>query len=287
MAGTGFVAETIGPWFDRTLRVDAYALTNGSTGGIHGMIRGDVMRNETFAGLPQVDFAVCLAGFHHVLAEPASCDRQSHYRRRVELLRQWRHNLLPGGRLIVVDVSSPYAQNKSRSTAALDDFRGNPAPAAKHDQFVATSTFFRSLLDCHSLSDYLQACWTLAVSLRIGDCQPALFFDDVVSTLSPQGHVADFNSREELMNAFQEAGFKDVYAFVAPTPWLFTAKADALWFVHELLSIGTAPKSPGRLGATESSKLEARLNEYLRLRCLPDGTWALAWELMYVFGDNT
>ena len=287
-AGTGLVTNSIGSRFSGVVLIDSHVTLSEPALPHARRIRGDALREETFKGLPEADLAVCLAGLHHILGETGAAeDRETLRGHRVDALRLWRRRLNPGGRLVVADVPVPGSTNPWMGGAwpqevacSLPEPRpfGSANPSGEND--------FGALTGCRSLDDYLCAIRQICARLRLGECEPAAFFDEVISRLSPHGHVAEFCSPEELAELFREAGFANVSAFVAPTPWLFGSKTDALWFIHELLSIGRPCESPALLDKREVGAVEEGIADHLGLRRLPDDRWAIAWKLMYVVGER-
>ncbi len=163
----------------------------------------------------------------------------------------------------------------------------NPPNLGKHHQTpLAQFASFAPAMKCNNLADYLAAIESSCRRLRLNNPEPALFFDNFVSAQSPCGHTASFERPQELARLFQEAGFENVFAFVAPTPWLFPTEPDALWFIHELLSIGQPRSSPAELSIHEQQLLRDGIVDHLGLHPLPDGSCAVSWKLMYVVGDR-
>jgi hypothetical protein len=136
------------------------------------------------------------------------------------------------------------------------------------------------------LADYLEQTTSVCREFGLDRPEPARFFEEVVTNLSPYGHVASFDSAQDTADLFQEAGFRRIQAFVAFTPWLFPTRDSALWFVHELLGIGQACRNESDLTAQERAVFERGVSDYLGLRGFPDGSWAVPWKLMYVVGDR-
>jgi len=283
-AGTGFASDSIRRLFGGTYLLEPHvaAAAGERWTSRRRQQRACALSDESFEGFPQADLAVCLAGFHHVLGPGAAENRDSCRRQRLEALRLWRSRLAPGGRLVIADVPATGAE----AGWAEGDLNGL-AGVAEHDiGFADSRGSFAGADRCHGLGDYLASMTALCRELQAGEPEPASFFDRIVSEQSPYGHVASFDSPQELTDLFREAGFEHVRAFVAPTPWLFPTKAGALWFVHELLGIGQPCGSSSDLPTYERASLEAGIRDHLDLRRLPDGGWAISWKLMYVVGDR-
>jgi hypothetical protein len=222
-----------------------------------------------------------------VLGQGGPADKESHRQRRLEVLRLWRSGLVSGGRLVVADV--PAAGVKSGWVLGAPDGLVGAAqmgPRDDHQGAQVCSGAFARVLECSRLNDYIAQATQLARQLDLQRGEPATFFDRIVSTLSPYGHVACFNSPQEVADLFWDAGFENVKAFVAPTPWLFPAKADALWFVHELLGLGQPCGSVAELPVHEQDVLAEGIADHLALRQVTGRCWAISWKLMYVVGDN-
>ena len=238
---------------------------------------------ESFDGLSKADLAVCLAGFHHVLGSGSAGDRDSHHRQRLEALRLWRSRLAPSGRLVIADVPATGVQTGwADGPVGAFGLDLSLRPTASACNCALSAQTERS----SNLNDYLQRMLALCGELRLQEPDPAAFFDRVVSVQSPYGHVACFDSPQELADLFREAGFEHVRAVVVPTPWLFPTKADAIWFVHELLGIGEPYSGPTEIPMHKQQAMEADIRDHLGLRQLPDGSWAVSWKLMYVMGDR-
>jgi len=285
-AGTGFASGSIRACFRETLLLEPHVASLTDVSGSSRQQRACALSPESFKDLPQADLAVCLAGFHHVLGPGPAEDRPSHHRQRLEALRLWRSQIAPGGRLVIADVPAAGAE-AGWSVGHLDELTPKPEQEVGVSSLAGSCAPFAQAYQCHGLGDYLARMTALCRDLRFREPEPSAFFDRVVSEQSPYGHVACFDSPLELADLFREAGFEHVRAFVAPTPWLFPTKADALWFVHELLGIGRPCGSPSDLSACERESLEAGISDHLDLRRLPDGSWAVFWKLMYVTGDRT
>ncbi len=283
-SGQGFASKSLRGSFDRTCLVDSHEDSRIVAGSNLQKRRACALSAGTFDSLPPADLIVCLAGFHHVLGPGPIEDKASHRQQRLDTLRLWRSRLASGGRLIIADVPSPGADagwnhgpldGLTVFTQEIDIPPLRRGPAA-----------FISAMGCDHLRAYLAEVTGRCRDLRLGEAEPARFFDQVVSKQSPYGHTACFDSPHGLAELFREAGFENVVAFVAPTPWLFSTETDALWFVHELLGIGQACSGPSDLSVHEQQLLRNGIVDHLGLHPLPDGSWAISWKLMYVTGDR-
>ncbi len=284
-AGTGFVSRAVGHHFQRVTAVDSNIppVTNGRD-GIEWR-PGDATSAAATQVWPTADLAVCHAGFHHVLGLGGTTEADACRARRLDVLRLWRSKVATGGRFIVADVPAPGVLGSDAhagSIDARDDVRGRSA--AQRRNAAAHESQLAELDRAPSLSAYLASAASLCTAYNLANAEPALFFDRFVDVRSPYGHVARFSTPQELTQLFLEAGFVDVTAFVAPTPWLFCSKQAACWFVHELLGIGRTCSSKNALPEEERTLIEHGLREHLNLRELPNGEWAVAWKLMYVMG---
>ena len=285
-AGTGFASYYIHTWFGGRFLFEPHVAplrVAGPNTERHRWHRSCALSAESFEGLPAADMAVCLAGFHHVLGVGNPRDRDSHRRQRLEVLELWRSRLAHGGRLLIADV--PMAGTATGWVEGDLDGLMLPAGCAVGPKAqVGTQPTFPP--HSHDLTGYLAEITAFCRELRLSDPEPAIFFDQVVAEQSLYGHVACLDSPQELASLFRDAGFEHVRAFVAPTPWLFPSKADAIWFVHELLGIGQPCDHPSALGPAELESLEAGIRNHLDLRQVSEGVWAVAWKLMYVAGDR-
>ena len=286
-SGTGHVARYLQRCFDSLTLVDSSETLLDTSHLNARKVCGDAIRVETLQALPEADMAVCMAGFHHILAENSSDgDHRSHLERKVQILQLWRKKLVSGGRLVVADVPASGARIGSHIGSLSENNSRTAAEVAPCPKEFGSEQNFGATLRCSDLGDYLHKMCSICARLGLRDPEPALFFEQVVSRFSPQGHVGDFNSPEELVWLFQEAGFENVIAFVAPTPWLFSSKEATLWFVRELLSLGQPCEKPSLLDDEETAAITAGISNYLGLVALPDESWALPWKLMFVAGDN-
>ena len=287
-AGTGFVSGSLGRFFASTVLVEPHVEPAVADGRRLRRYQACALSASSFESLAGVDLAVCLAGLHHVLGPGSPEDRGSHRQQRLEAMRLWRSRLASGGRLVIADVPAPGTKT-GWAEGPLDGLSNEPQSLRSGNIFFSVPdglAEFTEALTCSRLRDYLARMTSLCQELGLGEAEPATFFDRVVSRLSPYGHVACFNSPWELADLFREAEFENVRAFVAPTPWLFPSKAEAVWFVHELLGIGQPCGTAEKLPTHEREPVEGGIFDYLGLRQLPDGFWVVSWKLMYVVGDR-
>ncbi|MBL8827111.1 MAG: hypothetical protein JNM18_09000 [Planctomycetaceae bacterium] len=143
-----------------------------------------------------------------------------------------------------------------------------------------------SLQNPTSLGHYLTGLHERLSQLDIGDADPAAFFDNAVSKLSASGHEAHFAAPHELLALFDSAGFSNSVAFVAPTPWLFSTRREAIWFAHELLGLGAACATPDHLTESQEATLASHISRYLNLKIVSDDLCILSWHLLFVMGEN-
>lgn len=280
-AGTGFASGSIRGEFRGTFLLEPHVAAEDASIASSRRHRACALSAESFNGLPAADLAVCLAGFHHVLGAGAPENRDSHRRQRIEALRLWYSKLSPGGRLVIADVPLAGADIGWMSGSPGGLLVADPAASAVGDEAP-----FADALRKRGVGDYLGAMAGRCDELHLDQPEPAVFFDRVVAEQSPYGHIGCFDSPQDLATMFLEAGYEHVRAFVAPTPWLVPSKADAVWFVRELLGIGQPCDRPSTLGSAEMEALEADIHNHLNLRQVSDGIWAVAWKLMYVMGDR-
>jgi hypothetical protein len=271
-AGEGYVSRTLGKDFSRRTMIDIRRieapgrLTKGSslsTGATR--ITGDATDPAILRRIPgAVDYAVCLAGYHHAIVESAGrIDTEATKRSRVQTLRHWRDLLVPGGLLAVADVPERglgVSTTPGRESGSSLEFEGWSGPKTEVSRRLAGQV------------------WT--------EPDPAGFFDDVVALARVGGHDAVFETPENLAASFAEAGFADIHAAIVPTPWEFPTEEHAVWFVHELLTIGARAETPADLSASEYRSLRQAIERYLGLRHLSDGNTLVLWKLLYVWGTN-
>ena len=270
-SGDGYVSRTLGRTFARRTLVDIRRIEpsalplRGADSPSSGFTRitGDATDPTVLGKVPAaVDYAVCLAGFHHaIVVSKRRIDIEATRRSRVQTLRRWRELLVPGGFLAVADVpergldlSGPLGRDATafKASGAETDL------APRQDRRLE--------------------------NLDWSEPDPAGFFDDVVALARVGGHDAVFETPDSLVASFTEAGFKDVRSAILPTPWEFPSEELAVWFIHELLAIGSRAETPEDLSASEYRSLRQAIDRYLGLRSLADGTVLVLWKLLYVWG---
>lgn len=96
------------------------------------------------------------------------------------------------------------------------------------------------------------------------------FFDDVVARYCITGHDFDFLDEPSVRHLAAKTGFQHERSEVVDTPWRFPNKERALDFVRDLLGL-----------RIERDALEPLLLQHLACEQLPDGTFALPWQLGY------
>lgn len=282
-AGTGLVANSLRRYFVDTVLVDPYVAPLGDFD--FRCHRNSALDPDEVSSLPEADLAICLAGFHHVLGDAGTQSVDTVRQYRLEVLRLWQSKLTPNGQLIVADVPACGARI-GWCDGRIDGLIREIGPFDNLQPALALDGGFGPALRTPSLGEYLTVAAEQSNKAHLGEPEPAAFFDQVVAGLSPQGHLAEFCSPEELVELFVEAGFRNVRAFVAPTPWLFHTKPEALWFVHELLNIGQQCKKTEELSADSIAEFEAGVAEYLGIGKLSNDIWVLPWKLLYVSGDK-
>jgi len=280
-AGTGFASASIRSEFRGTFLLEPHVAAEDASIANSRRHRACALSAGSFDGLPAADLAVCLAGFHHVLGPGPAADRDSHRRQRLEALRLWGSRLAPSGRLVIADVPLAGTDVGWLSGDPSGLLPTEPSAGAAGDEAPLADALRR-----RGIEDYLAALTARCDELDLGQPEPSAFFDHVVAEQSPYGHVACFDSPQELADMFREAGYEHVRAFVAPTPWLFPSKADAVWFVRELLGIGQPCDRPSALKTAEVDSLGTDIRTHLDLRQVSEGVWAVAWKLMYVMGER-
>ena len=284
-AGTGLVTRTIANYFNDVMLVDPHVPPFEVIGPEMLWYQTNALFSEGIQSLPEADLAVCLAGFHHVLGPESGEALESHRQRRLEVLRLWLSKLQAGGRLVIADVPSEGTKYGWVVRESDENFT-QPQHNKMKLYFQADGSALASLLDCSCLDEYLTDNMRVVRKFGLVEPEPASFFDQVVDKFSPHGHSAYFNSPQELVDLMHEAGFNNINCFVVPTPWLFATKTQALWFVHELLSIGQPCDTSNDLSSHERDLIEKGVADHLGLRQLPNKFWALSWKLMYVVGDR-
>ena len=106
-AGTGFASESLHGLFHEAFLLEPHVASSLKGSKNSRQLRACALSAESFIGLPRMDLAIGLAGFHHVLGPGPLEDRISHRQQRLEALRLWRSRLTSNGRLVIADVPAP------------------------------------------------------------------------------------------------------------------------------------------------------------------------------------
>lgn len=266
--GTGILADRLAPSFRRIDIIDQTAALLPAPASKIRVFEGDACSDAGLEQLPGgYEVAVCLAGFHHVIAEgvgsAAACDSTGVEDLRLDALSRWRSLLRPGGRLILADV--PRATNSQYDTTPE----------------ITTVT--------PKLAQTLQL---LAVEARASTFfaktpEPADFFDAFVTSECPNGHTASFETADHISQMMRKTGYINVRTSVRITPWYFGNARNAFWFVHELFGIGpSAVSKPAALPDDRLALVRSGVSEFLGLRETKNGC-LLGWKLLYASGERS
>jgi len=124
-----------------------------------------------------------------------------------------------------------------------------------------------------------------SVRKRSGPMVPTDFFDDVVDGFGSQRHFGYFPRESSIRIALKSEGMVDIQCGTLPTPWLFSSKESAVWFVHELFGIGNEWAQDG-VPQSELKTLIEWLDKYLGFYEDRYGRTLLFWQLSYFFAQR-
>lgn len=293
-AGSGFVSDFLASWFSKVWQVDKTERLLSASNTVGIPIFGDAIQPEVIGLIDEgVDLAVCLAGFHHVLAKGRGCpDLETTDRLRTSALSLWRRQLNKDGRLIVVDVPAMGISDKCVFTSSCNggEYENFPpdilSQTMRCDDYPSLPGSVNSNSKTETIWTYTQRISSFLDANGERVSEPAKFFDRFVSQESCAGHEGLFQSLSGLKRNFIRAGFRNVNGLVLHTPWLFASRWYALWFLRELFAIGERSiSSPYQLCDSEFAKLNQAVEDNLGWFDLPDGRCGINWKLMYVWGD--
>jgi len=268
--GAGFASDWLAPVFRRIDLIDETASLLPAPSTKRKVYEGDACRESGLRQLPgEYDVAVCLAGFHHILAEEAERDSSlsalDTERVRLGVLRRWRALLRPGGRLILADVPQTGEVTSSENGRGRD--------------YVANLPNLKAALG-------RAAGPTLEIPAFPIAPEPAAFFDEFVASECPSGHAACFETANHVAQIMREAGFTNVQTAVRITPWCFPTVGDATWFLHELFGIGGESISePLVLPCQKAGFVGDAIDRYLG-SCQTKAGTLIGWRLLYAWGDR-
>ena len=292
-AGTGFVSQFLASQFLKIIQIDEVEAFLNSYIYPSISIKGDALDPEVLSVVhDKVNMAVCFAGFHHILQKNnGELDEQTTERLRTSALAEWREMLDKDGRLLVVDVPAPGNMVSPGTTLPIHsafstDIPGDyVSPANQIFRAIGGKNPFDGTDNSHDLKSYLDKLMFDLAEFNWQEPEPAEFFESFVSCNSTVGHKAYFQSVENLVQCFKNAGFSKVDSFVAPTPWFFKKRSQALWFINELFAISEVPyATPDEVSEEDSIILSEAVNRYLGFTDLPGGACVIWWKLMYVWG---
>ena len=112
---------------------------------------------------------------------------------------------------------------------------------------------------------------------------PADFFDDVLDAYGMQRHFGCFPRERAIKQALHAAHMEEMFVGALPTPWVFSGRDEAAWFVHELFGLGVAwsyDTPPKR----ELRDLRTWCDRYLGFYEDSHGRTFLYWQLGYFVG---
>lgn len=292
-AGTGFVSQFLASQFSKIIQIDEVEAFLNSYIYPSISIKGDALDPDVLSVVhDKVNMAVCFAGFHHILQKNNSeLDEQMTERLRISVLAEWRKKLDKDGRLLVVDVPAPGNMINPKTTLPIHSAFSIEIP---EDYVLPAKQIFRAIggrdpLDgtdnSNGLKSYIDKLMSDLSGFNRQEPEPAEFFESFVSHNSTVGHKAYFQSVENLVQCFKNAGFSKVDSFVAPTPWFFEKRSQALWFINELFAISEVSyATPDEVSEEDLIILSEAVDRYLGFTDLPGGACVIWWKLMYVWG---
>ncbi len=292
-AGTGFVSQFLASRFSKIIQIDEVEALLNSYIYPSISIKGDALDPDVLSLVHnKVNMAICFAGFHHILKKKnGDLDEHMTERLRISALAEWREVLDKDGRLLIVDVPAPGNIISSKTTLPIHsafstDIPGDyVAPANQIFRAIGGRNPFAGTDNSDGIKSYLDKLMFDQAGFNWREPEPAEFFESFVSYNSTVGHQAYFQSVENLLQCFQNAGFSKVDSFVAPTPWFFEKRSQALWFINELFAISEVPyATPDELSEEDSIILSEAVDRYLGFTDLPGGACVIWWKLMYVWG---
>ena len=268
--GSGFGSDWLVPVFRRIDLIDETASLLPASSTKRRVYEGDACWESGLRQLPGVyDLAVCLAGFHHILAEGAERDSPlaalDTEGVRLGVLRRWRALLRPGGRLILADVPQTGEVTSSENGRGRDGVADLPKLKATLGRAAEP---------------------TLEIPAFSMAPEPAEFLDEFVAPECPSGHTACFETANHVAQIMRKAGFKNVQTAVRMAPWRFPTLGDATWFLHELFGIGGESISePLMLPCQKAGFVRDAIDRYLG-SCETKAGTLIGWRLLYAWGDR-
>lgn len=294
-AGTGFVSQFLASQFSKIIQIDEVESLLNSYSYPSISIKGDALDPDVLSVVhDKINMAICFAGFHHIFKKKnGELDEQITERLRISALAEWREMLDKDGCLLVVDVPAPGNMVRAETTLPVHsafptDIPGDyVSPANQIFRAIGGRNPFDGPDDSHDLKSYLDKLMSDLSGFSWRKPEPAEFFESFVSANSTVGHQACFQSVENLLQCFKNAGFSKVDSFIAPTPWFFEKRSQALWFINELFAISEIPyATPDELSEEDSIILSEAVDRYLGFTDLPGGACLIWWKLMYVWGTR-
>jgi len=292
-AGTGFVSHFLANIYSNVKQIDEIS-EFAHTGKNISFIDGNALKSDDLKKVKgNFDFEVCFAGFHHVLAQLN--DEMSIYKTlklRTDTLKKWKTLLNKYGIMLIVDVPAPDDESNLKALNHKPKVNNVPIPQS----YFASVHQACDKLGCelvnktghipNTTGTYFHQLMTHIEKMSSRQPEPAHFFNSFVSKQSEVGHYAYFQSTTNLAHCFKNAGFKDVHSFVCPTPWFFSSRKNAVWFIHELFAIGDrAAKTPNDVSSVNTELITEGIEHHLGLIDFPDGSCVILWKLMYVWGS--
>ena len=278
--------------FSKVIQIDEvseFALSGNNVSVVDGnALRSDVLDRVQYP----IDFGICIAGFHHVLAlNNGEINGKDTRKIRTVSLEKWKTLLNKNGVLLIADVPAPGDECTIKTASQELQFNNAVIP----DPYITPINRACNSFECEMInnssgrsqkaSTYFDQLTTRLNAFSLQKPEPAHFFNSFVSQQSQVGHCAYFQSSSSLAHCFKEAGFADVQSFVCPTPWFFTSRKNAVWFIHELFAIGnTVATTPDDVSAENTALITKGIEQHLGFIDFSDGSCAILWKLMYVWG---
>jgi SAM-dependent methyltransferase len=264
--------------------------------------------------VPDVSREYCYPGTRHWGPE-RYLDIQASLQLQYDAVRDWVGILRPGGWLCLIDIPGypdvmwdPFWPDRRRHRIntrgyhrellkRLDDWRVHADPTI-FGRFMRGPwrPFYESDLHLREVREMMSREFTMRelvdsyevpehVLSHSGPMSPADFFDDVIDGYGAQRHMGFFIREGSLKEALEGAGMRDIRSGTLPTPWLFSGRREAAWFVHELFGLGAAWEF-NAIPEGELSAMERWIEHYLGFYQDRHGRTFLYWQLCYLVGSK-
>lgn len=287
LCGSGYLTESLRGCFGQIHGVDVS----------QGMLRNFPRSARTIAVKAAVDeqteilrdrikpnIIVSLAGLHHIYEmENGQVEDAPSGQLQEQLILDWATSLPPEGVMVIADVTDP-------TLSAPFSKDNSPCRVLTRPLRQKVETLWQSLWQSIDISDsaapFLSS--SLAEYVRaIGDvthcpaqASPGQWFRKVVAAHGMFGHVDHFLNPQSLLGTLREHGFRAEYQEI-PTPWLFPAREDFVYYFYEKFAFGPPAQSFSDISEPTQRLIETEANRHLGVCRLPGGGIAVGWRLGY------